>query len=68
MALARKTPVTVALDSPEAARELSEVAASCNVRFAVLAEVDVGLGRVGVTAGEELLRFVEFIAASSRPC
>jgi D-serine deaminase-like pyridoxal phosphate-dependent protein len=59
--IARQARVTVALDSSEAAHELSEVAVAHSVRFAVLAEVDVGLGRVGVTPGEELLRFVERI-------
>ena len=52
----------MALDSVEAARELSEIATACQVRYAVLVEVDVGLGRVGVTHGEDLLRFVEFVA------
>jgi D-serine deaminase-like pyridoxal phosphate-dependent protein len=33
------------------------------MRFSILAEVDVGLGRVGVSPGEELLRFIEGIAA-----
>jgi D-serine deaminase-like pyridoxal phosphate-dependent protein len=61
-AIARKTRVTVALDSAEAGRELSEVAGACGVEFAVLAEVDVGLGRVGVTPGTELLQLVELVA------
>jgi len=40
--IARRTPVTVALDSLEAARQLEGLGVS------VLVEVDVGLGRVGV--------------------
>lgn len=57
--VARRARVTVSIDSFEAARELSEAAADCHVRFSILAEVDVGLGRVGVTPGAELLRFLE---------
>ena len=46
--LAAKTPVTVAIDSVAAARELEGSGAS------VLVEIDVGLGRVGVTPAEAL--------------
>ncbi len=52
MQLARRTRVTVALDSVEAARGLSDAATG---EIGVLAEVDVGLGRVGVAPGEPLL-------------
>ncbi len=52
MRLAQRTRVTVALDSIEAARGLSEAATQ---DIGVLAEVDVGLGRVGVAPGEALL-------------
>src|SRR4051812_7155113 len=53
--IARRTRVTVALDSAIAARELSEAASAAQVEIGVLAEVDVGLGRVGVSPGEPLL-------------
>ena len=46
--------VTVALDSMFVARQLSQAAESAGVRFGVLVEVDVGLGRVGVAPGEAL--------------
>ena len=59
--VARKTRVTVALDSSFAARQLSEAARQAQVNFGVLAEVDVGLGRVGVTPGEELLQLAQAI-------
>jgi len=59
--VARKTRVTVGLDSSFAARQLSEAARQAQVNFAVLAEVDVGLGRVGVTPGEELLQLAQSI-------
>jgi D-serine deaminase-like pyridoxal phosphate-dependent protein len=53
--VAQHTHVCVSLDTAEAAEQLSSVGAE----FGVLAEVDVGLGRVGVQPGEmlrELLR------------
>lgn len=46
--LARATRITIALDSLEAALPLSAVAQREGVRFGVLVEIDVGLGRVGV--------------------
>ncbi len=46
--VAAKTPVTVALDSLDAARQLEGIEAG------VLIEIDVGLGRVGVTPAEAL--------------
>jgi D-serine deaminase-like pyridoxal phosphate-dependent protein len=56
--VARSADVTVAVDSEMAARQLSGAAVETGVRFSILAEVDVGLGRVGVSPGGELLRFV----------
>jgi D-serine deaminase-like pyridoxal phosphate-dependent protein len=53
--VARRTRVTVALDSEAAARDLSEAARAAQVEIGVLAETDVGLGRVGVTPGAPLL-------------
>jgi D-serine deaminase-like pyridoxal phosphate-dependent protein len=52
--------VTVALDSAFAASQLSQAAVAAGVRFGVLAEIDVGLGRVGVTPEEapELVRAI----------
>jgi len=55
MEVARQARVTVALDSLFAARQLSDAANEAQVTVGVLAEVDVGLGRVGVSPGEELL-------------
>ncbi len=60
--VARKTKVTVALDSLAAARQLSEAARAGQVSIGVLAEADVGLGRVGVGTGGELLQLVRAIA------
>src|SRR5271157_3907383 len=52
MEVARRTGVTVALDSLFAALQLSVAARAARVQAGVLAEVDVGLGRVGVSPGE----------------
>ncbi|HTS64538.1 MAG TPA: alanine racemase [Candidatus Acidoferrales bacterium] len=57
--VARQTRVTVALDSAFAARQLSDAARAAQVEIGVLAEVDVGLGRVGVAPGEELLHLAQ---------
>lgn len=56
MEIVRKTPVTVALDSLFAARQLSEAARQMRLSIGVLAEMDVGLGRTGVRPGEELVQ------------
>ncbi len=56
--VARRTRVTVALDSLQAARWLSDAAREGRVRFGVLAEFDVGLGRLGVTPGDDLVRLI----------
>jgi len=56
--VARRTRVTVALDSVQAARQLADAARQGRVEFAVLAEIDVGLGRVGVTPGDELIQLI----------
>ncbi|MGA2436643.1 MAG: alanine racemase [Bryobacteraceae bacterium] len=63
MAVADKTRVTVALDSVEAARELSEAAVGAGVNIGVLVEVDAGLGRVGVPAGPDLVQTIQGIEA-----
>lgn len=61
MPIARKTHVTVALDSLIAAQQLSEAAQHAQVKLGILAEVDVGLGRVGVAPGQELLELAQGI-------
>jgi D-serine deaminase-like pyridoxal phosphate-dependent protein len=50
--VAKKTRVTVALDSVDAARALSHAAQAFGVTFGLLVEMDVGLGRVGVPPEE----------------
>jgi D-serine deaminase-like pyridoxal phosphate-dependent protein len=61
MDVAGRTRVTVALDSVQAARELSDAAHASKREVGVLAEVDVGLGRVGVSPGEPLLQLAQAI-------
>lgn len=58
VAVAQRTRVTVMLDNLHAARQLSDAAREGHVEFGVLAEVDVGLGRTGVTPGDELVEFI----------
>jgi len=56
--VARRTQVTVALDSLLAARQLSDAAREGRVAIGTLAEMDVGLGRVGVAPGDELVQLI----------
>jgi D-serine deaminase-like pyridoxal phosphate-dependent protein len=57
--IARRTNVTVALDSSFAARQVSDAARAAQVEVGVLAEVDVGLGRVGVAPGQPLVQLAQ---------
>jgi len=59
--VARETPILVALDSSFAARQLSDAARAAQVEIGVLAEVDVGLGRVGVSPGAPLIQLAQVI-------
>ncbi len=54
MEVARKTRVTVALDSLQAAQPISDAARAAQVEVGVLVEIDAGLGRVGVAPCEAL--------------
>ncbi len=56
--VARQTKVTMSLDSLEVARPLSAAAQAAGVSIGVLAEIDVGLGRVGVDPAAPLLELV----------
>src|SRR5260370_38935912 len=59
--VSRHTQVTVALDSLCAAHQLSDAAQKAQVEIGVLAEADVGLGRVGVTPGPKLVDLAQGI-------
>jgi D-serine deaminase-like pyridoxal phosphate-dependent protein len=63
MSVADGRGVTVSLDSVEAAQQLSNAATRT---IGVLAEIDVGLGRVGVQPGEQLLSLVRAISSMPR--
>ena len=60
--VARQTKVTVALDSIQAARQLSDAARAAQVTIGVLVEADVGMRRCGVAIGEELLTLARGVA------
>ena len=62
MQVAARANLTVALDSLFAARQLSDAAREVQREIAVLAEVDLGLGRVGVLPGAPLLELAHGIA------
>ena len=57
--VATQTEVTMSLDSLFVARQLSDAAKAKGVEIGVLAEVDVGLGRVGVAPGPALLELIQ---------
>ena len=61
MQVAGKTSVTVSLDSLFAARQLSDAARESQREIGVLAEMDAGLGRVGVLPGPELVELARGI-------
>jgi D-serine deaminase-like pyridoxal phosphate-dependent protein len=61
MQVAAHTRVTVSLDSLEAARQLFAAAQTAQREIGVLAELDAGLGRVGVAPGPELVELARAI-------
>jgi len=61
VALTRRTRVTVALDSMQVARALSDAAREGQTELGILTEVDAGFGRAGVPPGEALVHLVQGI-------
>jgi D-serine deaminase-like pyridoxal phosphate-dependent protein len=59
--VARKTSLTVALDSREAAQGLSQAAQRAGLTIGVLAEADVGMRRCGLDPGPELVALAQHI-------
>jgi D-serine deaminase-like pyridoxal phosphate-dependent protein len=59
--VAKKTNLTVALDSHEAAQGLSQAAAAAGVTIGVLAEADVGMRRCGLEPGPALVALAKEI-------
>jgi D-serine deaminase-like pyridoxal phosphate-dependent protein len=66
MEVAQRTRLTVSLDSVFAAKQLSDAARQAQLEVGVLAEVDVGQGRMGVSPGEPLLDLGRQIARMPR--
>jgi len=62
MEVARRTRLTVALDNVICARQLSDAARAAQVNVGVLVECDVGMGRVGVNPGAELIELGKAVA------
>jgi D-serine deaminase-like pyridoxal phosphate-dependent protein len=61
MQVAKQTAVSMSLDSLFVAQQVSDAASAHSVEIGVLAEVDVGLGRVGVPPGDALLELIRGI-------
>ena len=61
-ALARQSWVTVAVDNPDHVTALSEAATSSAVTLRVLVELNAGLGRCGVSPGDEALRLARQVS------
>ena len=61
--IARRTRVTVSIDSSYAAHQISEAAQAGDVEIGILAETDVGMGRVGVNPGDALLQLAQTIVS-----
>jgi len=55
IALARKIDVTLALDSLESARPISEAAQNAGIKINVLLEFNVGMNRVGLETPDEVV-------------
>jgi D-serine deaminase-like pyridoxal phosphate-dependent protein len=61
MDVAKRTRLMMSLDSIHVAEPLAQAASEAGVTIGVLAEIDVGLGRVGVAPGPALDALVEFV-------
>jgi len=62
--LCRRADVMVAVDSVENVKMLSAGAAAAGVTIGVLVEVDVGMGRCGVAAGQPAVDLARVVTAS----
>lgn len=58
---AKKTSLTVAVDSQSNIEDLSEAMTSAGVTIGMLVEVDIGMGRCGVQPGEDALRLARIV-------
>lgn len=62
--LRRQTDVMVAVDNPENVDALSQAAVAAGVTLRLLVEVDVGMGRCGVSTAEEALALARRVDAA----
>lgn len=62
VAVARRVPVTVSLDSVEVAQALSDAARQAGLTFGVLVEENVGMDRTGLLPGEGLVALGQSVA------
>lgn len=62
--VAKRTRLTIAVDSVEETRLLSEAATAAGAQLGVLVEVDVGMGRCGVAPGDPGLALARKITQS----
>ena len=62
--LARSCTLTVAVDDAENIRQISVAAAAAGVTVRILVEVDVGMNRCGVEAGEPALALARAVASA----
>jgi len=63
--LAHRTDLTVAVDHPENVSALSEAASASGIRLKVLVELDIGMGRCGVSPGQAALALAQQVSRSS---
>lgn len=63
-ALAGSNRIGVAVDNPQNVSDLSQAATAQGVTLGVLVELDVGLGRCGVSPGDEALELARAVANS----
>ena len=63
VALAQQVQVTVALDDMTVAQGISAAAAHSDVEIGILTEADLGMHRMGVAPGQELLALIKAIQA-----
>jgi D-serine deaminase-like pyridoxal phosphate-dependent protein len=64
-ALAARTRITVAVDSPEGLDAIASAARRANVEVGVLVDVNVGQTRCGVTPGQPVLALARQVAATA---
>ena len=64
--LARDVRLTVALDSEQAAKELSQAAMDADATVRVLVEMDAGMHRVGVKTNEDVVALARYVQALPR--